>query len=273
MTVSLMAFLVPILSLSLGVFLLVRAFRRRRTNANQSSTAGWVFVLLGICMGLCPSTKTVYDGNYAPVEFRITFIDGNGTPVKGVELRVDNRQGQNFFLYPVTDYLPDRIPTSNEKGIMVFHHHDDEIIFSGFDFRLWGAISIEHRPMPYHLCRFVHGGREVYRISYSELSDWEGSRDTIPHVKVRWRRSGWPIYTFLREQSGVEVDFMVRARQFFDFNRDGELGPEEDVALRAAIDAPNWDAGIARSQGKDPEEEEAELALIEKTVVIQPDKE
>ena len=47
-------------------------------------------------------------------EYRFTFRDRAGRPVQGVRLRVENRSGTNFYHFPVTDYLPGRVPTSDD---------------------------------------------------------------------------------------------------------------------------------------------------------------
>jgi hypothetical protein len=255
----------------LGIVLLVFAFRSKRRKV-VFGCAAIPCLALGLPAMITPMRVTVWDGSYPCAEYRITFIDTSGKPIEGVQLRVENPEGLNFFLFPISDYLPGQVPVSDRNGRMVFHHCPDKVIFSGRIYYLWGDIVLDSVRGPRFTCRFLRNGKEVHRMDYSELAFWEGRWDTIPHVKYRWKRSGWPIYEILREQNSAEFDYGTRLARFFDLNGDGELGPDEGPAYRAAREFENEEAALARFHGKDPPEEEVELGLIEKTVVIQPEK-
>ena len=59
---------------------------------------------------------------YLQIEHELTFLDPNGNPIEGVELRVEDQSGKEFFCFPVTDYLPGQTPKSDKDGVIRFHH-------------------------------------------------------------------------------------------------------------------------------------------------------
>src|SRR5262249_3065671 len=91
---------------------------------------GPALVLAGASV-LQSAQSIVWDGGYPVTEFQLTFVNPDGRPVEGVELRVENREGTNYFYYPVTDYLPGQTPTSDRNGLMEFHHVGRAIEFHG----------------------------------------------------------------------------------------------------------------------------------------------
>ena len=86
----------------------------------------------------------VWDGGFGQVEYRVKFVRADGSPTPGVQLRVENEQGTNFFHYPVTDYVDGRVPVSEGDGVLTFHHVSNGPEFGG---RCWELF----RPMLRHL--------------------------------------------------------------------------------------------------------------------------
>jgi hypothetical protein len=215
----------------------------------------------------------LWDGGYLRAEYRVTFQDPEGRPVEGIELRVEDRQGHTFYHYPVTDYLPGHIPTSDSNGLMVFHHAGGGIEFSGKCWFLFGFIPVEEHPGPVYVCQFLHRGREVYRVRYGELDSWRrGTWDEVEKVKRRWKRPDWPASQLLRTEDESDRAYHARVLNLFDLDGDGKLNPEEGAAYWAAADWRDTEATIARLKGEDPEEE-MEFPLVRRTVTIRPQPE
>jgi hypothetical protein len=100
----------------------------RRTFFRWFAICGTVGVLL-VLLGLLSfsSTAMIWDGGWQQKEYRITFLDRAGKPVKGVQLRVENESASNFHHFPVADYLPDNVPESDAEGVLVFHHAPSDV--------------------------------------------------------------------------------------------------------------------------------------------------
>jgi hypothetical protein len=220
---------------------------------------------LGLILGLASSsTCIIWDGGFCPAEYRITFRDSGGNAVPGVELRVENGQGSEFFHYPVTDYLPDQIPTSGDDGVLVFHHACySGLEFSGRCWYLFFVIPMGEQRGPVYVCRFLYRGQEVYRIRYDDLSagDWNGNRS----VKRRWKWPDWP-YQFLESHHSVSGDWESVRLHAFDRNGNGRLERDEAVAGDAAVRA-HGKTLEARQLGH-ADEEELDFHLVEKTVKL-----
>ena len=78
-----------------------------------------ILAVIGLIGAVIPEQRMMWDGWNLTSEFQITFVDEKGQPIQGIELRVEDEGGRTYFHYPVTDYLPDRTPTSDRNGLMV----------------------------------------------------------------------------------------------------------------------------------------------------------
>src|SRR4051794_40604074 len=86
-----------------------RATRRRVMTSLLKSRRVWLFtsvtaqllVMIGLLASLCGMRFWV--AGFAQEEYRMTFKDRAGRPVRGVQLRVENESGSNFYHFPVTD--------------------------------------------------------------------------------------------------------------------------------------------------------------------------
>lgn len=60
--------------------------------------------------------------SYNQLEYELTFKDSGGNAVEGVELRIEDLRGNQFFWFPVSDYLLGQTPKSDKDGVIRFHH-------------------------------------------------------------------------------------------------------------------------------------------------------
>jgi hypothetical protein len=223
---------------------------------------------VGIVTVISSRKYMIWDGGYAPAEFQITFKDVSGKPVEGIELHVQDLEGHNYFHYPVTDYLPGQIPSSDKNGLIVFHHVSEAIEFScGCDY-VFFVIPIEERRGPAFLCRFLHKGKEVYRSGFSELDSWEGTWEQVPKVKRSWQWSTWPTSQLLMNPNEDCDAWHARAVAFFDLNRNGKLDPEEAAAFGAATNARAMERAFAHLGGVD-KEAELEFPIVQRMITVQ----
>ncbi len=241
---------------------------RPGTFGRRLRTVGILLILLGLLGLLSRSAVMIWDGGYLLAEYQITFQDLDGRPVKGVQLHVEDQRGHIFYHYPVTDFLPDRVPISGADGLMIFHHANGGMEFGGKCWLLFGLIPVEEHPGPVYLCRFLHRGQEVYRVRYGEMNSWRrGTWDEVEKVKRRWKRPEWPTCQLLLGQEETLAAYHARLLKFFDLDGDGKLNPEEGAAYVAGTSLRNEEAAIARLKGEDPEEE-MEFPIVRRTVTI-----
>jgi hypothetical protein len=254
--------------LVLGLSAVAFGWRRVGKLSRFLHRAGAVVLVLSLLGFLSLCSQVYADGGYPQVEFRLTFEGPTGTPVEGVELRVEDEEGHNFFSYPITDYLPSQVPISDRRGLMVFHHVSRGIEFTHHAHNCWGLFWVDVTRGPRFICRFVHRGQEVYRTSFHDLNDTVKRWSEAEIVKRRWHRSAWPLFELLSQGASWE-EAAGRARQLFCFQANGKLGPEGSAAFSASLDFKNEEAAAARLQGREPEEE-IEFSVMRKTVTIRP---
>jgi hypothetical protein len=214
-----------------------------------------------VAMALLTSFPGVWDGDWPPQEYSFTFRDGEGRPVEGVQLRVENEAGTTFYHFPVADYLPGRVPTSDARGVLVFHHAPKSGV-SGTAYLVFGVVYVETDPGPVYVYRFLIDDHEVHRVRNIDLS-YLGERK----VKRQWR---WLTSAEVRDQvlGGKEPDWTRIAWDpaVFDLNGDGRVDRTETYAARAASWASDraWEISV----GEKPASEELEFGLVERTVII-----
>lgn len=205
-----------------------------------------IFVAILLLGWLC-SSYIIWDGGYLDAEYRITFKDQNGEPVAGIQLQVEDKEG---------------------NGIMAFHHLSHfGVEFSGRIRYVFFFFPIEERRGPEYVCRFRSGDKEVHRVSYGELDDWRvGTSEEVAKVKRHWRIPNWPKHLWPKEDETGEA-WGTRISVFFDKNKNGRRDPEE----AAAQNAFSWyleRSAPARHRGVD-EEMDVEFPIVERTIAIQ----
>src|SRR5262249_31729396 len=175
-------------------------------------------ILLGL---LFPVQTVIWDGGWSQEEYRFTFLDRKGKPVEGVELRVEDQAGNNFYHFPVAGYLPGRVPASGADGALMFHHAPSNMV-SGRDYLFFGVVPIAKVPGPAYVCHFVLRGEEVHRVRYNDLVNTSKVK-----VKGRWK---WPTWKELQKDifQGLKWDEAISSRErLFDLDGDGNLSREE----------------------------------------------
>jgi hypothetical protein len=220
-----------------------------------------VLVLLGLFL---PSPCLIWDGGYGQAEFQLTLTDEGGKPLEGVELRVEDLEGRAYYHYPVTDYLPDRIPTSDRDGLMVFHHVSQACEFSGMSCDRFGLFRVEVRKGPQFVCRFLLRGTVVHEVRYGDLDQWGGASDV---VKRRWRQPTWPASELLMKPDEEYDAWHARAFAFFDLNHNGKLEPEEAAAYHAGTSLWDEEAAMNELRGE-PKEEDMMFPIVRKAIMV-----
>jgi hypothetical protein len=218
---------------------------------------------------LCSTQVLIWDGGYLDAEYQITFKDQTGQPVEGIELRIEDREGHVYHHYPVTDFLPGVIPTSDKNGLMVFHHLCYfPIEFSGRIRYVFFLFPVEEKRGPEYICRFSFKGNEVYRVPYGDVNGWrEGTWEEVAKVKRNWRFPDWPASELGQKNDESYEAWASRINAFFDKNKNGQREPEE----AAAQNAFSWyleRKAMARHRGED-KGQEVEFPLVKKTISIE----
>jgi hypothetical protein len=151
-----------------------------------------------------------WDGGYASAEYQIVFSDRDGNPLPGVTLRVHDESIYRFD-YPVTDLRVLRAPTSDENGLLTFHHVSRGIEFGGTIWNLFFLIKVEKTPpLPVYHCKFFHDHREIYSVKYDDLNAEVDRRwDDLPRVKRTPEELGLEPY----ETDSTEFEFPVLRRE------------------------------------------------------------
>jgi len=229
----------------------------RRIFFRQFAIWGSVVALIGL-LSFCD--MAIWDGGWSEEEYRITILDHAGSPVEGVQLRVENAVGSNFYHFPVADYLPNHVPASDAEGVLVFHHAPRSGI-SGRSWWLFFVIPMEEDSGPIYDCRFLLDGQEVHRIHYNDLVNTGTTT-----VRRRWK---WLTLAELQDQvlQGDALDDTEATRpRIFDLNKNGRLEREELYAAIAADRA--HERAMAIEAGEKPEWEQVQFRLVERTVIL-----
>jgi hypothetical protein len=190
--------------------------------------AVWWLVLLFALVALvllAPIQRSIGDGGFPSAEYRLTFVDTSGRPVPEVGLRVEMANGGVSYLYPVDEFVPDHVPTSDADGRMVFHHTSGGLEFSTHERGNLLGMWFGSEGSPKYVLVFSVRGREVHRVQYHELLQWS-DLDGSARVKQAWKATGWPT----REYAAHQADWSAYRNRLFDADGDGQLDREERVA-------------------------------------------
>lgn len=136
--------------------------------------------------------KEVWDGGFQQIEYRVTFLDENSQPLKDVQLRVLDDQGNTTFGYPVTDFTDECIPASDENGTMIFHHVSLGMEFGGHCHYLFWMIPIGTCFPPKYTLHFLLSARPIASFAYTDLESpghmagWKN----LPKITRKWEQKG-----------------------------------------------------------------------------------
>ena len=134
--------------------------------------------------------KEVWDGGFQQVEYRVTFLDKDSRPLKGVQLRVFDSQGKTTFGYPITDFTDESPPSSDENGMMIFHHVGLSPEFGGSCQQLFFVFPVGKCDAPKYTVQFLLSNRPVASFDYTDLEapgrevEWKN----LPIAKRKWEQ-------------------------------------------------------------------------------------
>jgi hypothetical protein len=206
---------------------------------------------------LAPIQKSIGSGGFPSTEYRLAFVDESGRPVPGVALRVETQAGGVSYLYPVDEFLPDRAPTTDADGRMVFHHAGMATEFSSHERGNLLGMWFGGSGPPQYVFVFSVRGREVHRVRHDDLRP-RGNREGLARVKQAWQHSNWPSRVYAAHHQEWE-DYRDR---LFDGNGDGQLDDEERVARRY------FERVLDRVEVLEREVEDLEFLVVERTITI-----
>lgn len=225
-----------------------------RSRIKQLILVGIAVILVSALLAPCQISSIIWDGRFPSVEYRLSFIDEEGRPIEGVKLGVETQAGGKCFAYPVNEFLPDSVPTSDSNGLMIFHHAAAYLEFSGRDTcNILGWTYSTEGP-PKYTCIFVVSNQEVYRNSFDGLYPRTPGRSELPTVRRTWQYSDWPG----REFDAASDDWAGRQDAVFDCNADGKLDHEELVARQYYYST----LGLERTS------KEIDFEVVERTITI-----
>jgi len=207
------------------------------------------------------TTRWAGSCGYLQLEYELTFLDSGGNPIEGVELRVADQRGNEFFCFPVTDYLPGHRPKSDKDGVIRFHHVSTGVEWDNYGCLLFWHIPVQTTSSPDYVCRFLLGGKEVHRVRYRELPDWDwpGKHwEDVPKVKRKWEWSAIIPNEIKYKAGDTPEAYYSRLRLFF--HNDGQELPtrEVQVACRNAM----WLSEFMRDT------EDIEFPIIRRTITV-----
>ena len=200
----------------------------------------------------------VWDGGFGQVEYRMKFVRADGSPTPGVQLRVENEQGTNFFHYPVTDYVDGRVPVSDGDGVLTFHHVSNGPEFGGRCWELFG-LCFGTCKGPRFVCRFLLDGKEIHRATFNDMN----ASATDHRVTRTWNQVEW--LPALREGESV-MDMFSRESDDRDKDQNGKVDMGESAALNSIASLAETAWSVER--GSIPATKELEFWTYQQTVVV-----
>jgi hypothetical protein len=217
-------------------------------------------------------STTQWGGSYGylQLEYELTFKDLSGNPIEGVALKVEDQRGKEFFCFPVTDYLPGQTPKSDKQGVMRFHHVSAMVEWDNYGWSLFWLFPIQTTRSPVYVCRFLHGGKEVHRVFYGELPDWDwpgrGWED-VPKVKRQWNWSAIVPEEIIYRAEDTDETYRSRLKVFFHQDDNNKPNREGVIACRNACRLLEK-LGGARARKQEPAED-LDFPVIRRTITVQ----
>jgi hypothetical protein len=207
---------------------------------------------------------------FPQLEYELTFKDSSGNPSEGVELKVEDRRGKEFFCFPVTDYLPGQPPKSDKNGVMRFHHVSTAVEWDNYGWSLFGLFPIQTTRSPVYICRFLRGGRDVHRVSYGDLPhwDWPGRGwEDVPKVTRRWKWSAMIPENIIWRADDTDENYDSRLALFFHQDDNDKRNREGVVARRNACGLLDKLEGSPASNQESVED--IEFPVIRRTITVE----
>jgi hypothetical protein len=232
-------------------------------------------VIVGVIAGVLAYASyntTRWGGScgYGQLEYELTFKDATGSPIEGVELKVEDPRGKEFFCFPVTDYLPGQTPTTDKDGVMRFHHVATGVEWDDYGWLLFWSIPIQTTRSPVYVCRFLSGGKEIHRVPYGKLPEWDWPGrgwEAVPKVKRRWNWSTTIPNEITYRADDTDASYHSRLRRFFHNDGDEKPNRELSVAGRNAMRL-SYKLEGTRPNTQEPAED-IEFPVIRRTIVVE----
>jgi hypothetical protein len=127
-----------------------------------------VVVVLVVAAVSLVTTTGMWIGQFTSGDYEFFFAEPNGTPVKGVQLEVTDKDGNKVYEFVVREYLENNTPESDDKGLLKFH--GNSMRFGGTCWHLFWLIPVGTCDSPVFYVRFLYRGKEVEKHEYGELS-------------------------------------------------------------------------------------------------------
>jgi hypothetical protein len=207
--------------------------------------------------------------SYLQLEYELTFIDADGNPIEGIELQVEDQSGNEFFCFPVTDYWPNRIPRTDEHGVMRFHHVRAGAEWDNYGWSLFWLFPIPTTRSPVYICRFLHGEKEVHRVPFGELDDWDWPGQTweqVPKVKRQFNWSAMIPNEIYRADEANKID---HSRLMSFFHLDGKDRPTRESIVACRYGERLLSKIDRATASKQEAVEDVEFPVIRRTIVIE----
>jgi hypothetical protein len=184
-----------------------------------------------------------------------------------VELRVQNANGNDFFCFPVTDFVPGQSPTSDKQGVMRFHHVSTAVEWDEHGWSLFWVYGVQTTRSPEYVCRFFHRGKEIHRVAYENLQswDWNGGWEDVPKVKRRWDWSQMIPNQIRYKANESDDDNRARLARFFHLENGNRPNREGLVACRNSCRL--LERNMRNVNNGEPNEE-LEFPVIKRTITI-----
>ncbi|SFH62988.1 hypothetical protein [Planctomicrobium piriforme] len=230
----------------------------------MKSRTTWILLAVGgvalVLAQIVAMSSMRWDGGFPDVELQLSFLDGNGSPVPGVELQVEDPVGNVVYYFPVTDYGPGQIPTSDASGTMVLRHlHIQGLEFGGSCTLLFGFEFGSTCDSPAYLCRFLLNGKEVHHSTFRDLI-WAAP---VPKEEVV---RNWSWLEHGPSRLPGETDEALVERAFQDEEARPHRTRETMVARNAILSIVECQMEVAR--GARPASEEQTFTLIRRTITL-----
>lgn len=127
-----------------------------------------IFALIFLVFATSPTMVEYWDGRFPYFVAELQFLDEQGEPVEGVKFQLENSKGNTRYIHPVSDFLEDHIPESDENGILRFHCCAAP--FGGTCRTYFFLIETGSCDAPEFTCKFLYDGRIIHQESFNDLA-------------------------------------------------------------------------------------------------------
>lgn len=197
------------------------------------------WILYIACFVLCALAYISYHtsrvwscGSFLEGRFSIRIVDEKGRPIEGVNMWVSHITGGLAYGYPVTDFVPGLMPTSDRNGMLLFHHfHGKGPEFCGSTRSLFWYIPIDDDDPPDYKLRFSRKGYVSHETTFRSFRSRCAQTN---EVEATFPFEPWRAWKTMRTDKDGEWYGMIR--DDFDADRNGRLSRSEWVSFQNTVD-------------------------------------